>query len=114
MNDVRSKAGGAHAAPPESAAIRIDKVAKTFHSNNGKDVVALRDISLQVAPEEFVAVLGPSGCGKTTVLRLVDGLTEPDTGTVSVFGSPPVPGPTIGFVFQSFRLIPWANVEQNV
>lgn len=114
MNDVKSKAGGAHAAPPESAAIRIDKVAKTFQSNNGKDVVALRDISLQVAPEEFVAVLGPSGCGKTTVLRLVDGLTEPDTGTVSAFGSPPVPGPMIGFVFQSFRLIPWANVEQNV
>jgi NitT/TauT family transport system ATP-binding protein len=47
-------------------------------------------------------------------LRLVDGLIEPDAGTVRVFGKPPKPGPDIGFVFQSFRLIPWANIQDNV
>jgi NitT/TauT family transport system ATP-binding protein len=115
MNQRNASTGGAHAVPPDTApAIRVDKVAKTFHSNNGTDVTALRDISLQVASEEFVALLGPSGCGKTTVLRLVDGLIKPDEGSVNLFGSPPEPGPNVGFVFQSFRLIPWANVEQNV
>ena len=58
----------------------------------------------------FVSLLGPSGCGKTTLLRLVDGLLKPQHGTVRVHGEPPKPGPDMGFVFQSFRLIPWLTV----
>jgi len=92
-----------------SPAIRIVGVTKAFGG-----IVALQDIALTVPDASFVALLGPSGCGKTTLLRLVDGLIKPDAGQVTVFGKPPQPGPKIGVVFQSFRLIPWATVQANV
>ncbi|MDE0305811.1 MAG: ABC transporter ATP-binding protein [Albidovulum sp.] len=76
--------------------------------------MAIQDVSFTVEPATFVALLGPSGCGKTTILRLADGLIQGDTGQVEVFGAPPKPGPNIGFVFQTFRLIPWASVQDNV
>ncbi len=96
-------------------AILFDRVSKTFTSAGGRATVqAIRDISFTVEPATFVALLGPSGCGKTTVLRLADGLIQCDAGQVEVFGVPPKPGPDIGFVFQTFRLIPWASVQENV
>jgi NitT/TauT family transport system ATP-binding protein len=96
-------------------AILLDEVSKTFSTAGGRaSVPAIRDISFAVEPATFVALLGPSGCGKTTILRLVDGLIHGDAGRVEVFGAPPKPGPDIGFVFQTFRLIPWANVQENV
>jgi NitT/TauT family transport system ATP-binding protein len=75
---------------------------------------ALDRVSLDIADRCFVALLGPSGCGKTTLLRMIDGLLAPDEGTISIFGSPPRPGPETGFVFQSFRLVPWRTVLANV
>ncbi len=100
------------ASPP---AIVLDKVDKTFGTAATKGTVnALRDVSLTVEDGTFLALLGPSGCGKTTVLRLADGLIQPDAGAVRIFGAAPRPGPDIGLVFQSFRLIPWATVTQNV
>jgi NitT/TauT family transport system ATP-binding protein len=75
----------------------------------------LRDVSLQVAPGEFVCLIGPSGCGKTTLLRLIDGLLEPDGGEVLIDGRAQLePGPHLGFVFQSFRLLPWRTVRDNI
>ncbi len=66
-------------------------------------------------PGEFVCLVGPSGCGKTTLLRLMDGLLEPDSGDVVVDGVTTArPGPQAGFVFQSFRLLPWRTVIDNV
>lgn len=108
--------GGVQAGPPDtSPAIRFAKVSKTFTTASGRaDVPALRDISFVVAPASFVALLGPSGCGKTTILRIADGLIDVDAGAVEVFGARPQPGPEIGFVFQTFRLIPWASVLENV
>lgn len=109
-------AGGTTSIPPGSApAILFDKVSKTFTTTGGRNAVpAIRDISFTVEPAKFVALLGPSGCGKTTILRMVDGLIGADSGRVEVFGAPPKPGPEISFVFQTFRLIPWANVQENV
>lgn len=96
-------------------AIQFVQVSKAFASAGGRATVpALQNISFSVEPATFVALLGPSGCGKTTILRLTDGLIQGDSGQVEVFGAPPRPGPDIGFVFQTFRLIPWANVQQNV
>ena len=78
-------------------------------------VEALRDVSLQVTAGEFVCLVGPSGCGKTTLLRLMDGLLEPDSGQVIIDGDRRAkPGPHAGFVFQSFRLLPWRTVVDNV
>ena len=98
--------------------IDVRGVSKTFHRRRGKvdaPVEALRDVSLQVTAGEFVCLVGPSGCGKTTLLRLMDGLLEPDTGQVIIDGvRPATPGRHAAFVFQSFRLLPWRTVLDNV
>jgi NitT/TauT family transport system ATP-binding protein len=104
----------------ESPDVKIDvrHVWKTFHHRRGKldvPVVALRDATLSIHPGEFVCLIGPSGCGKTTLLRLMDGLLEPDRGEVLIDGvHEAAPGPHAGFVFQSFRLLPWRTVLDNV
>lgn len=117
-DSARDGTGRAPPGPPGEdtpPAILFEGVGKTFTSAGGKKTVAaLHDISFSVAPATFVALLGPSGCGKTTILRIADGLVRPDSGRVGVFGRPPKPGPEIGFVFQNFRLIPWANIQDNV
>lgn len=97
-----------------SLAISVSGVNKAFASRPDATVLALSNISLDVEAGAFVTLLGPSGCGKTTLLRLLDGLITPDTGVITAFGAPPKPSPRIGFVFQSFRLIPWATVLGNV
>jgi ABC-type nitrate/sulfonate/bicarbonate transport system ATPase subunit len=92
--------------------IEIDAVTHRFRGGGGRETRC--GLSLSAAPRTFTALLGPSGCGKTTALRLVDGLIAPDSGSVRVFGRPPKPGPEIGLVFQSCRLIPWATVRANL
>ncbi len=72
----------------------------------GLDLVARRG--------ETVVVLGPSGCGKTSLLRLIAGLIRADRGSVLVDGAPPAPGRAAAMVFQSYRLLPWKTVRQNV
>jgi NitT/TauT family transport system ATP-binding protein len=60
---------------------------------------------------EIVAIVGPSGCGKSTLLRMIAGLTEPTSGSISIANE--IAG-RIGFVFQQPTLMPWASVERNV
>ncbi|WP_151445952.1 ABC transporter ATP-binding protein [Lacisediminimonas profundi] len=78
-------------------------------------VLALQDISLDIAPGEFVSILGPSGCGKSTFLRCVAGLEESSSGELLVQNQP-VQGPpdNIGMVFQRDALLEWRTVEKNV
>lgn len=109
---TRSVSGGTEPAP---ARIALSGVSKGFRHGAGEiETLALKDFSLSVPAGEFVSILGPSGCGKTSLLRLVDGLVSPDSGSVLVGGQPPKPGPDMGFVFQGFRLIPWATAQDNV
>ena len=96
----------------DDTGIRLRSVTKAFGPTGSPPII--ENFSLDIAPGEFVTILGPSGCGKSTLLRLVDGLLAADAGGVSIGGHPPVPGPNIGFVFQSFRLIPWATVAGNI
>jgi putative ABC transport system ATP-binding protein len=88
------------------------------------ETAALRDINLEVAVGEFVAVMGPSGCGKSTFLNIV-GMLDSPTGGEYWFGAENITGRTetelsairktsIGFVFQSFNLIDELNVSENV
>ncbi len=98
-------------APPQ---LVLDGVAKRFRRPDGTLITALDGVSLGVRDREFVALIGPSGCGKTTILRIANGLLRPDSGSVLLSNAPPEPGPGAGFVFQSFRLIPWATVRRNV
>src|SRR5690606_19881687 len=94
--------------------LTFSNVEKRFARPDGTVNTALKDISLDIAEHEFVALIGPSGCGKTTVLRLANGLIAPDSGSILIDGQTPRPGPDMGFVFQAFRLIPWANAHANI
>lgn len=75
----------------------------------------LDDVSLDVAPGEFIALIGPSGCGKSTLLRLVAGLETPDTGTLLADGVPITgPDPSRIIMFQDPTLYPWRTVRGNI
>ena len=95
----------------DAALISLNHVGKWFKDGR---VVALDDVSLQVAAGEFVSLVGPSGCGKTTLLRLMNGLIQPDAGEVLVRGKPPTPNSDLAMVFQSARLLPWRTVLGNI
>jgi NitT/TauT family transport system ATP-binding protein len=76
---------------------------------------ALRDVSFEVEPGEFVCLLGPSGCGKSTLLGALAGHVEPSRGMLSVDGAPVTgSGPERGLVFQHHTLFPWLRVVDNV
>jgi NitT/TauT family transport system ATP-binding protein len=95
--------------------IGIDHAAKTFVTRGGDEVVALSDVSLTIARNEFVCLVGPSGCGKSTLLRLVAGLVTLTSGTVSVGGTAVTePREDTGIVFQAPTLLPWATILDNV
>jgi len=76
---------------------------------------AVRDVTLDVAPGEFVSVVGPTGCGKSTLLNVAAGLLEPSAGTIHVFGEPlaGING-RAGYMFQSEALMPWRTARRNV
>jgi len=97
------------------AGISIRNVSKAFRrAKETVGVQALQQVSLDIEPNTFVTLVGPSGCGKTTLLRMLNGLIAPDSGEITVGGAPPRPGPHMGFVFQSFRLMPWRTIRDNV
>jgi putative ABC transport system ATP-binding protein len=103
--------------------LRCDSLTKTYLSA-GRELTVLNNISFTVEPGGFVAIVGPSGSGKTTLLGLLAGLDQPSTGTVHLDGNE-LGGLTedqrarlrrdkIGFVFQSFQLIPTLTATENV
>ena len=93
----------------------IDHVYKEFPLGRKQKMLALNDISLTVAKNEFVALLGTSGCGKSTLLRMLCGLDFPTSGTILREGKP-VEGTDIscGMVFQAYTLFPWLSTIENV
>ncbi|MBM4401478.1 MAG: ABC transporter ATP-binding protein, partial [Crenarchaeota archaeon] len=85
--------------------VRVVNLTKKFG-----DIVALDNVNLTIRDKEYFALLGPSGCGKTTLLRLIAGLIEPDSGEIYIGGrrvdDVPPEDREIGFVFQTFALFP--------
>ena len=104
---------GAGAVP----AVSLDGIACTFIARDdpGQRYTAVKDVSLTVAPGEFVAVVGPTGCGKSTLLNVAAGLLQPSLGDVRVFGEP-LAGVNrrAGYMFQSDALMPWRSALHNV
>ena len=96
------------------AIVSIRNVTKAFPGG----VTAVDNVSLDIAQNEFFALLGPSGCGKTTLLRMISGLETPTAGGILIGGedmayTPPNKRPT-NMVFQSYAVFPHMTVEQNV
>ena len=96
------------------ATVEFAGVTHTFGSGASART-AVADISVRIAPGEFVCIVGPSGCGKSTLLNLVAGFAHPSAGRVEVDGSAvTAPGADRGMIFQQHRLFPWMSVRHNV
>ena len=94
--------------------IHIENLSKIYKRDDS-ETVAIEDFSINIKKGELISIVGPSGCGKTTILRMIAGLLEPTSGTITVAGHPcDKPGPDRGMVFQDFALMPWRSVIKNV
>ena len=103
--------------------LRIDRVVKTYVMGN-QEVNALRGVSLDIHKNEYVAIMGPSGSGKSTLMNVIGCLDTPSSGEYLLEGIPvaqrnedelaEIRNGKIGFVFQTFNLIPRADVFHNV
>lgn len=96
------------------SSIQVKNLRKVYETDSNT-VLAIDDLSITVEKNEFVTILGPSGCGKTTLLKILAGLLPWTAGTIEIEGKPVVgPGPERAMVFQSFALLPWATIRDNV
>ena len=101
-------------AEKKNGSLVIEELHKKFRVGAG-EVIALRDINLQIREGEFISIVGSSGCGKSTLLRIIAGLENGHSGSVRL-GDRRVSGPGLdrGMIFQEHRLLPWLTVEENV
>jgi putative ABC transport system ATP-binding protein len=103
--------------------ITMQRITKTYETPAGS-FKALRDVDLQIAAGEFVAIVGKSGSGKSTLLNMIGGIDRPSSGVLTIGGSSigslthnqlaAWRGRSIGFVFQFFQLLPTLTVAENV
>lgn len=96
--------------------LELKNVSKSFAKVENDEVThALNEINLTMQDGEFISLVGPSGCGKSTILRLVAGLIQPTTGSLTVNEEEiEGPSPQRGMVFQKATLFPWLTVEKNI
>ncbi|KQS83779.1 MULTISPECIES: ABC transporter ATP-binding protein [unclassified Rhizobium] len=94
--------------------LELSDVSKSYGQGKSRNDV-LTNVNLKVKEGEFIAIVGFSGAGKTTLISLLAGLIKPDSGVV-LFNDREItgPGPERGVVFQSYSLMPWLTVDQNV
>ncbi|SDV49407.1 ABC transporter ATP-binding protein [Chitinasiproducens palmae] len=108
-----SSGGGSRATAGAPVAVSMEGVVAKY-----RDLTILHDLSLKIAQGEFLTLLGPSGCGKTTLLNLIAGFTQADTGEIFIDGKLVTDLPAhqreIGIVFQSYALFPHMDVARNI
>ena len=105
------------------AIIELKNISKVFRTKD-VETTALENVNLEVEKGEFVSIMGPSGCGKSTLLNIIGLLSTPTTGSVKILGTDcnkmadtelaHFRNKNLGFVFQSFHLIPSLSVAANV
>jgi NitT/TauT family transport system ATP-binding protein len=98
-----------------AALIQARRLGKLYRSERAGEVVALADVSFDIADGEFISLVGPSGCGKSTLLKILAGLLPYSGGSVAIAGRD-LRGPTaqVGVVFQAPVLLPWRTIKENV
>src|SRR6266496_604297 len=100
--------------PRSMARIVLDNVSKSFTGPKGEEVRAVNNVSLAVEDKEFVVLVGPSGCGKSTTLRMIAGLEEISSGTISIDGrivnGVEPKDRDVAMVFQNYALYPHMTV----
>ncbi len=113
---LRQRLASRHLLVPSRARAGLAKLAvRRVGHKFANEVVALRNVDIDVHSGEFVCLLGPSGCGKSTLLYALAGLVKPSGGHISLDGSDVVgPGPDRIMVFQDPALYPWLTVRQNL
>ncbi len=96
------------------AQVTLENISKTFPGN----IIAVKNVNLQVADKEFLVLVGPSGCGKSTLLRIIAGLEDPTNGKVHIQNKPvnhiPPKDRDIAMVFQNYALYPHMDVYKNM
>ena len=94
--------------------IEVNGIRKGFASN-GAELQVVADVSLTVGDGEFVAIVGPSGCGKTTLMNMVAGFVQPDSGSIRIDGAPRAEPSAKGILIsQQGSIFPWLTVQQNL
>ena len=95
--------------------LKLENINHTYHTKQG-EIFALSNLSFAVFEQEFVAIVGPSGCGKTSILSLISGLIEQDSGTITFYGKQDKKNllDNIGYMFQKDHLFDWRTVYQNI
>lgn len=95
------------------ASVELKDVQHNYHTKNG-EIIALQNVNLNIADQEFVSIVGQSGCGKSTLLSLISGLLKPTKGEIKVNGNP-VDGMTgkMGYMLQQDYLFEWRTILDN-
>ena len=94
--------------------IELNGIRKGFASNGGA-LQVVEDVSLTVGDGEFVAIVGPSGCGKTTLMNMIVGFVQPDSGSILIDGAPRAEPNAKGILIsQQGSIFPWLTVQQNL
>lgn len=107
--------GNGRATSPAGLPVRLSDVTVSFPAT-GERLVALKDLSLDIAAGSLTVVIGPNGCGKSTLLRVIAGLVVPTGGSVALGdgGVPRAGDGRVGLAFQQPRLMPWLSAVDNV
>ncbi len=96
------------------ASVKLENVTKVFEKN----VVAAKDVNIEIKDKEFMVLVGPSGCGKSTTLRMIAGLEEITKGNIYIgdklVNDVPPKDRDIAMVFQNYALYPHMTVYQNM
>ncbi len=102
-------------AAKSSSFLEIRNLQKSYRTGEGREFLVLKDVNLSIGDREYISIIGHSGCGKSTLLKIVAGLEQATGGSVTLEGREiRKPGAERMMVFQSYSLLPWLTVQENI